>query len=325
MNPSSGHDLLGHDGPWREWRAALGSARMHHAWILSGPQGVGKGSFARAAAAELVAEAGVPQPPVESHPDILIPEYPPATKEDEKKRAAGEDYARKRSISVDEIRAMQQRLTTRPTLGARRVVILDTADDLEKAAVNALLKSLEEPPAGTYFLLVAHRIGRLLPTIRSRCRILRFAPLSEGQVDLILGRAAPHTDAATRAAAIAAAQGSPGVALDFVEEELAPVHVLMQRIVREGDAGFTLRGSLAGELGARPTRQRLAATFELARAVLAEGLRAADRARQARIIEAHAALTRLGAEAPTYNYDAGLLAMEIGGLLAGAAMNGKSA
>lgn len=312
--------LLGHDEPWREWRAALGSSRMHHAWILSGPQGVGKGSFARAAAAELVAEAGVPQPPVEAHPDILIPEYPPATKEDEKKRAAGEDYARKRSISVDEIRAMQQRLTTRPTLGSRRVVILDTADDLEKAAVNALLKSLEEPPAGTYFLLVAHRIGRLLPTIRSRCRILRFAPLSDGQVDLILGRAAPHTDAATRAAAMAAAQGSPGIALEFVEEELAPVHGLMQRIVANGDAGFVLRGHLAGELGPRPSRQRLAATFELARAVLADGLRSADRARQARIIEAHAAITKLGAEAPFYNYDAGLLAMEIGGLLAGAAM-----
>jgi DNA polymerase-3 subunit delta' len=69
---------------------------------------------------------------------------------------------------------------------------------------------------------VAHRIGRLLPTIRSRCRILRFAPLEAGQVDLVLSRAAPQADAATRAAAIAAAQGSPGVALEFVEQDLAP-------------------------------------------------------------------------------------------------------
>ena len=312
--------LLGHEAPWREWHAALGSARMHHAWILAGPQGVGKGSFARAAAAQLVAEPGLPQPPVAMHPDILIPEYPPATKEDEKKREAGEPYATKRSIPVDEIRRMQQRLTTRPTLGQRRAVILDTADDLEKGAVNALLKSLEEPPAGTYFLLVAHRIGRLLPTIRSRCRILRFAPLEAGQVDLVLSRAAPHADAATRAAAIAAAQGSPGVALDFVEEDLAPVHALMQRLVREGDAGFTLRGALSAELGGKPSRQRIAATFELARAVLADGLRAGDNATQERIIAAHAAIARLGGEAPYYNYDPGLLAMEIGGLLAGAAM-----
>jgi hypothetical protein len=60
-------------------------------------------------------------------------------------------------------------------LGSRRAIIIDPADDLETSAVNALLKSLEEPPAGTYFLLVTHRLGRLLPTIRSRCRILRFA------------------------------------------------------------------------------------------------------------------------------------------------------
>ncbi|WJS97605.1 AAA family ATPase [Novosphingobium humi] len=310
--------LLGHDAPWREWHAALGSARMHHAWILAGPQGVGKGSFARIAAAELVAQPGVAQPPVEAHPDILIPEYPPATKEDEKKREAGEDYNRKRSIPIDEIRRMQHRLNTRPTLGNRRVVILDTADDLEKNAVNALLKSLEEPPAGTYFLLVAHRIGRLLPTIRSRCRILRFAPLEDGQVDLVLSRAAPHTDAATRAAAIAAAQGSPGVALEFVEEDLAPVHALMQRLAAEGDPDLALRGALATVMGARPSRARVQAAFELARAVLADNLRAASPERQARMIEAHAALVRLGAEAPIFNYEPPMLAMEMGALLASA-------
>jgi DNA polymerase-3 subunit delta' len=313
-------NLLGHEEPWREWRAAMNSTRMHHAWILSGPQGVGKGSFARQAAAELLAEPGVPQPAPEAHPDIIIPEYPPATKEDEKKRAAGEEFNRKRSISVDEIRAMQRRLNTRPSLGSRRVVILDCADDLEKAAVNALLKSLEEPPVGTYFLLVAHRMGRLLPTIRSRCRILRFAALSQGQCELVLSRAAPQASPATRAAAIAAAQGSPGVALEFVEEDLAPVHDLMQRLIQQGDPGFTLRGALSGEMGAKPSRARLAATFELARAVLVEALRPATRPHQARIIEAHAAITRLGNEAPTFNYDAGLLAMEIGTLLAGAAM-----
>ena len=317
--------LVGHDEAWREWRGAEAGTRMHHGWILAGPQGVGKGSFARAAAAQLVAEPGVHQPEPHSHPDILIPEYPPATKEDEKKRAAGEPYAQKRSITVDEIRAMQRRLNTRPTLGSRRVVILDCADDLEKSAVNALLKSLEEPPVGTYFLLVAHRIGRLLPTIRSRCRILRFAPLDDAQIDVILADAAPQADAATRAAAIAAAQGSPGVALEFVSEALAPVHNLMQRLVREGDAGFILRGALSAEIGGRPSRQRIAAAFELARAVLAEGVRTAPRAQATKIIEAHAAIIRLGTEAPTYNYDPGLLAMEIGSLLASAAMPREAA
>ncbi|HWU01137.1 MAG TPA: DNA polymerase III subunit delta', partial [Novosphingobium sp.] len=211
-------------------------------------------------------------------------------------------------------------LETKPTLGARRVVIVDPADDMEKGAVNALLKGLEEPPAGTYFLLVAHRIGRLLPTVRSRCRILRFAPLGTGDVDAILRRAAPEADAATRAAAIAAAQGSPGTALEFVAEDLGKAHALMHRLVTGGDPDMTLRGAFAGEIGARPARSRIAAVLDLSRAVLAGQLRDAPRPAQARIIEAHAAITRLAGEAPIYNFDPGLLAMEIGGLLASAAM-----
>lgn len=325
MTDAAHTTLVGHDEAWREWRGAEAGARMHHGWILAGPQGVGKGSFARAAAAELVAEPGVHQPESHAHPDIIVLTHPPANEEEAKKRNEGMPYQTKRNIPIDVVRAMQHRLNTRPTLGQRRVVIIDPADDMEKGAVNALLKSLEEPPVGTYFLLVAHRVGRLLPTIRSRCRILRFAPLDDAQVDVILADAAPQADTATRAAAIAAAQGSPGVALEFVSEALAPVHALMQRLLREGDAEFVLRGALSAEIGGRPSRQRIAAAFELARAVLADGVRAAPRAQAAKIIEAHAAIIRLGAEAPTYNYDPGLLAMEIGSLLASTAMPREAA
>ena len=192
--------------------------------------------------------------------------------------------------------------------------------DLEKGAVNALLKSLEEPPAGTFFLLVTHRPGRLLPTVRSRCRVLRFPRVDAATMDAILRDQAPQADAAARAAAIAAAEGSPGTALAFVEQDLGPIHALMQRIMREGDAGFALRGALAGEIGARPDRERMLATLDLARATLAEDLASSGRDRQLAIIAAHEALARLAAQAPTYNFDNGLLIMEIGGLLASAAM-----
>lgn len=318
--------LRGHDAAWAEWRAALGSERMHHAWILAGPRGIGKGLFARAAASELVAEPGVPQPAADRHPDILIPEHPPENKDEEKKRADGqEDIRRKRSIPIDEIRAIQQRLTTRPTLGSRRVVIIDPADDLEKGAVNALLKSLEEPPAGTYFLLVAHRPGRLLPTIRSRCRMLRFSPLADADVDAVLRAAAPESDPAAREAAVAAAQGSPGVALEFVDQALGPVLRAMQAIVAGGDDDFAHRGLLAAEIGARPDRERMQAVTELARAVLSASLADAPRLRQQRIIAAHGELVRLASQLPTYNFDPGLAAMEIGGLLASAAMPREAA
>lgn len=317
--------LTGHEQAWCEWRAAMASPRMHHAWILSGIRGLGKGSFARSAAAELVAEPGMVQPSPDQHPDILFPEHPPENKEETRKREEGRDFRRKRSIPIDEIRLLQRRLTTRPTLGRRRAVIIDPADDLEKSAVNALLKSLEEPPEGTYFLLVTHRIGRLLPTIRSRCRVLRFAPLAEEALDTILRAQAPEADGATRQAAIAAAEGSPGAALDFVGQDLASLHAIMHRILESGDVDLSLRGQLGAGIGSRPERDRMAAALDLARATLAAHLPQAGRERQGRLIEAHAAMVRLAAQAPTYNFDPGLLAMEIGGLLACAAMPREAA
>src|SRR5690606_1150866 len=234
----AGMSLVGHDDVWRAWRAALASPRLHHGWILAGKRGLGKAAFALAAARELVDEPGVAQPKGD-HPDVIVLEPLPATADDEKKREEGKPYQRKRNITVEQIRAMQQRLTTRPTLGGRRVIIIDPADDLEKGAANALLKSLEEPPAGSYFLLVAHRPGRLLPTIRSRCRLLPFAPLDATEIDGILRREAPEADAAMREAAIAAAGGSPGVALEFVELDLSRVHALMREIVEHGDPDFS--------------------------------------------------------------------------------------
>jgi len=293
---------------------------MHHAWILAGPQGVGKGQFARSAAAELVRQPGVTQPSWERHADIHLLDPLPASEADEEKRAEGKPYQTKRNIAIDQVRRMQQRLTTRPTLGSRRAIIIDPADDLEKPAFNALLKSLEEPPIGTFFLLVAHRPGRLPPTIRSRCRVLRFTPLADDEIETILAREAPEADHATRAAAIVAAQGSPGMALGFVTEDLGLMYDLMKRILRDGDSDLRLRGGLAEALGNRPGRSRLAAVLDLALAVIARELAPASPAQQSRMIEAHAALVQLASQAPVYNFEPGLLAMEIGGLLASAAM-----
>ena len=196
---------------------------------------------------------------------------------------------------------------------------VDPADDLETSSSNALLKSLEEPPAGTFFLLVAHRPARLLPTIRSRCRVLRFAPLPDEAVAGLIAAEAPEADAATRAAAVTAAGGSPGAALDFVAQDLGALDTLMRKIAGEGDPQFVLRGKLAEEIGARPDRARIAAALDLARANLAQMVQHAPKERLTAIVEAHAELVRLTGQAPTYNFDPGLLVMQIGGLLASAA------
>jgi DNA polymerase-3 subunit delta' len=312
--------FIGQDAAWQEWLAAIASERMHHAWLLSGSKGLGKRAFARAAAAELVRLPGSPVPEIGGHPDIHILEHHPANDDEAKKKAEGKPYQTKRNITVDQVREMIRRLSTKPTLGDKRAIVIDPADDMEKGAVNAVLKALEEPPVGTFFLLVTHQPGRLLPTIRSRCRVLRFAALEADEIDSAIRRDVPQADASARAAAIAAAHGSPGMALDFVEHDLGDIYALMMRILRNGDRQFVLRGMLADAMGARPARNRQVATLELARSVLVHELRDAPRGKQLKIIEAHGTLARLSMQAATYNFDAGLLIMEIGGLLASAAM-----
>lgn len=308
-----------HENAWREWRTAMAGARMHHGWILAGKAGLGKHDFALAAARELVAQEGVPQPPGD-HPDILHLTYGPKDDKAERAAADGKDYERARSIRVKQIRAMQKRLTTRPTLGERRVVIIDPADDMEVSASNALLKSLEEPPQGTFFMLVTHRPARLLPTIRSRCRVLRFPILSDLQLeDLLKAEDATATDAA-REAAIHAAEGSLGAALRFAEQDLSPIAGLIRNLISAGDPKLTARAELARMIGPRADRERLQAVMELAQAIVADAARTTtSSAHSAQLADTHTELIALAAQAPNYNFDTGLLTLEIGTLLMRAA------
>lgn len=310
--------LIGHDSAWREWRAAMESPRMHHAWLLAGKSGLGKSRFAQAAARELVQQGGHAQIHG-NHPDIITLTRPPKDDKEAAKRDDGKPFELKRSIPIDLVRSMQQRLTTRPTLGDRRVIIVDPADDLEKSAANALLKSLEEPPSGTFFLLVAHQPARLLPTIRSRCRVLRFPVLTDADISTFLRANAPDADSGTIAAAVVAAAGSPGTALAFVEQDLGRIAGLARQILSQGDPDFALRGNLAAEIGARPARERLQAIIDLIKAIVVEEAPRTSGQRLPAMVDLHANLVALGAQVPLYNFDNGLLAMEIGTLLASAA------
>lgn len=310
-----------HTEAWRAWRDALSGERMHHGWLLAGKAGLGKRDFALAAARELVAQPGVPQP-LGDHPDIITLTYGPKDDKGEKAQAEGKPFELARSIRIKQIRAMQRRLVTRPTLGSRRAIIIDPADDMEKAAANALLKSLEEPPAGTFFLLVTHRPARLLPTIRSRCRTLRFPVLSDNQLTAMLTEEGLTPDLQ----AIAAAEGSFGAALRFAEQDLAPVARVISGLLAGGDNGITGRGELARLIGPRADRERVQAVLELAQSLAARAARAAeDPQHRARLIEAHAALVGLAAEAPTANFDPGMLPFEIGSLLVAAAPASETA
>lgn len=177
--------LQGHESAETAFEAARARGRLHHAWLLTGTEGVGKATFAYRAARRLLGAPaddrfGVlgadPEHPVSrqiiarAHPDLLVIER------------LGEDGKVRKTIPVDEARKLSEFFSKSPASAPHRVAIIDAADDLNINSANAVLKTLEEPPPSGVLLLVSHSPGRLLATIRSRCRRLAFQPLPEDEV-----------------------------------------------------------------------------------------------------------------------------------------------
>lgn len=263
--------LVGNTAAAAAFDAAMAGGKPHHAWLIAGPQGVGKGLFARAAARRVLARAA-PLPNIDdliaagSHPDyrelVRLPKDP---------EKPDQDVAR--SIKIDQVRALQPILATKPALSPVRVIVIDAIDDLERPAANALLKNLEEPPAGTIFLLVSHAPGRLLPTIRSRCRLLRFAPLSDDEVAVILRHEVPDASEAEIAALVRAGAGSPGRALAFAGLDMAAIERDLAEIARTGDTDSRVRVRLASALSGKAAQARYEAFLTRTPSFIAEQAR----------------------------------------------------
>ena len=183
--------LFGQDAAEAELLAAASAGRLHHAWLIAGPRGVGKATLAYRAARALLAAEGAPAT-LDLAPDHPVARRVGAGSEPRLAVLRREwDEARGRLpdvIGVDAVRGLSARLSLTAADGGRRVVVIDAADEMNPQAANALLKLLEEPPARTVMLLVAHRPSALLPTIRSRCRVLRLRPLGPEAMAAALGR-----------------------------------------------------------------------------------------------------------------------------------------
>lgn len=215
-HPRETTTLVGHDAAEREVIDAYNSGKMHHAWLISGPKGVGKATLAYRIARYLLSGGGDtldldPAHPVarrvaaQSHSDLLILRRP---WDDKTKK-------HKTTIPVDEARKLQRFFGNHASAGGWRVVIVDSVDEMQAAGANALLKLLEEPPAKAILILVSSSPGKLLPTIRSRCRKLILDPLSAEDIGAVLaaqGIALSKSDAASVAAL---ADGSAGEALSL--------------------------------------------------------------------------------------------------------------
>lgn len=310
-------NFVGHEDVWRQFSSALESGKLHHGWILSGPRGMGKASFALRAAAALVDPANQYSSMIQrgSHPDILtikrLPKEPP--KEDEE---LDPDAELKRSISIDQIRRLQASLTTRPGLADKRAVIIDAADDLERGGANALLKSLEEPPVGTYFLLVSHASDRLLPTVRSRCQLLRFEPLADDTMAPTLRDMAPEASEADISALVRASNGSPGQALDFLGLDMGSLENAMTSIIMSGDKNNALRSGLADQLALKAAQSRYEAFLRRAPALIADTARRMDASSVVAATDAWHKASTLAVRAIALSLDKHSVVFQMGSLLA---------
>lgn len=238
LPPRENPDLFGHEAAENHFLAAWNSGRLPHAWLLTGPEGVGKATFAFRIARfvlsqgllESGSDSGVnlfgdpvqpetlyldPDDPVfhrvasAGHADLMTLER---TENPETKKM-------RTSIAVDDVRKAGEFFRLTAAEGGWRVVVVDSADELNISAANALLKILEEPPEKALMLLVSHSPMRLLPTIRSRCCQLALKPLQADAVSSLLSKALPNQDAASIELLATLAEGSAGKAITLAEQD----------------------------------------------------------------------------------------------------------
>lgn len=229
-HPRETERLFGQEAAENGFLTAYNAGRLHHAWLLSGPRGVGKATLAWRIAKFLLAtpvnEGGGLFGETTVAPDTLdIPQdHPVASRILARSepglfsitRSVNEKTGKLRDrILVDDIRGLTHFLTLSATDGGRRIVIVDVADEMNTNAANALLKMLEEPPALTTMLLISHQPSRLLPTIRSRCRELRLSPLSADDMQAALHQAGVDVENSPALSALSA--GSVGEALRLTQ------------------------------------------------------------------------------------------------------------
>jgi DNA polymerase-3 subunit delta' len=172
--------IWGQSGAIQTLRQALMHARLAHAYVLAGPDGVGKRLTALTLAKAMNCLAP-PEPGEACEECASCLKINSANHADVVQIEPDGDF-----IKIDQVRELQRQLRFRPLEGGRRVCILDSADRLNEPAANALLKTLEEPPAETHLFLVTARPHRLLPTILSRCQWVKFKPLSRSHLAQVL-------------------------------------------------------------------------------------------------------------------------------------------
>ncbi len=199
--------ILGHEAVLAGFAAAAEADRFPHASLFAGPEGVGKRAVATALGTWLLRDTAhcVDRVAQGIHPDFILLD-----------QAWGVDNATA-TIKIEAVRALEDRIQVGAFEGSRLVIVIDPADAMTDSAANALLKTLEEPPPGVFFFLITAAPYQLPATVRSRCRVTHFGPLSEDAILTLVRRELP--DAAPDPELASLCDGSVGRALAFFASE----------------------------------------------------------------------------------------------------------
>ena len=324
--------LVGHAAAEAAFVGALRAGRLHHAWLIGGPRGIGKATLAYRVARWLAAN-----PEAQRVPDRLdVPEGIPAARQVAAlshpnlvalRRVQGQGAKTMPTrIPVDAARKALDLFGATAGNAGYRVCIVDSAEDLNANSANALLKMVEEPPPRSLFLIVSHAPGRLLPTIRSRCRALSLRRLGEDEVRTVIEGLPPPfvpPDAARLARACALGEGSVARAAEMLDPGLlamiAEVEALLGGLP---DPDWRRVLKLADRLAAREAEGLFAAALETIQGHVASEI---DRrqgegpGRLSALVDASDRIAAAAREAAVYNLDRRPVILSVFGELAGAA------
>ncbi len=232
-HPRETVELFGHEGPEAAFLAAYRSGRMPHAWILGGPEGIGKATFAYRAARFVLAHPDPAAPAVQAATSLAVPAEHPVARKVASQSHGGLFVLRRQwnadkktmptQIPVELVRKALDFFGSTAAVPGWRVCIVDSAEDLNTNGANALLKTLEEPPSRSLFLVVSHLPGRIMPTIRSRARAVAMRPLRPDQVVGAARAAGSTVDDAILGEAAQLGEGSVRRSLGLTDEDTLAV------------------------------------------------------------------------------------------------------